>query len=331
MMGLMWSTPAAPHRRHRRHRAVALGLAGGLSLAVLAGCGDDADQSAEDPGSEASSDVSESPSDEPDPTRDASSEPSEEPAEEPPASDEPTSTTTVPVYVVGDTPQGQRLFREFRSVEASDPLVAAGDLLTGGSTLDPDYDSLLPTGSFADVRQGADGFEVVLDDPSWTRRPAGMTAAQAALAVQQVVYTLQGVAQERQPLRAFAEDGGEATTLLGVPTAQGVTAAPQLRTLGLVNVTMPEEATVVGDSFTATGVASSFEGTVPWEVRSGGEVVLDGFATADGYLDRLYPWSAEVDVSGLAPGTYTFVAMTSDPSDGEGSGPTEDSKTIRVE
>ncbi len=325
-MGFMWSTPAAPHRRHRRHRAVALGLAGGLSLVVLAGCGDDADQNAEDPGSEASGDTSEQPSDDTGPTQDASG-----PSEEPTASDEPTSTTTVPVYVVGDTPQGQRLFREFRSVEASDPLVAAGDLLTGGSTLDPDYDSLLPTGSFADVRQGADGFEVVLDDPSWTRRPEGMTAAQATLAVQQVVYTLQGVAQERQPLRAFTEDGGEATTLLGVPTAQGVTAGPQLRTLGLVNVTMPEEATVVGDSFTATGVASSFEGNVPWEVRSGGEVVLDGFATADGYLERLFPWSAEVDVSRLDPGTYTFVAMTSDPSDGEGSGPTEDSKTIRVE
>lgn len=330
-MVLMWSTPAAPHRLRRRHRAVALGLAGGLSLLALAGCGDDAGQRAEDPGSEASADTSQSPSEEAEPTQDSSPESSPEPSEEPSDSGEPTSTTTVPVYVVGETPQGQRLFREFRSVEAADPLVAAGELLTGGSTLDPDYDSLLPTGSFADVRQGADGFEVVLDDQSWTQRPEGMTADQAALAVQQVVYTLQGVAQERLPLRAFVEDGGEATTFLGVPTARGVAAAPELRTLGLVNVTMPEEATVVGDTFTATGVASSFEGNVPWEVRSGGQVVRDGFATADGYLDRLYPWSVEVDVSRLDPGTYTFVAMTSDPSGGEGFGPTEDSKTIRVE
>ncbi|WP_160006583.1 Gmad2 immunoglobulin-like domain-containing protein [Nocardioides sp. AX2bis] len=324
----MWSLSAAPHRRHRRHRAVALGLAGGLSLAALAGCGDDAAENAEDPGSTSSDEASATPSDDAEPSEEASATPTDEPTEE---TEEPTSTTTVPVYVVGDTPQGQRLFREFRSVEASDPLVAAGEMLTGGSTLDPDYDSLLPTGSFTDVRQGEDGFEVVLEDASWTERPDGMTAAQAALAVQQVVYTLQGVAQERQPLRAFTEDGGEATTLFGVPTANGVKAAPQLQTLGLVNVTMPEEATVVKDSFTATGVASSFEGTVPWEVRSGGEVVQDGFATADGYLDRLYPWSAEVDVSDLDPGTYTFVAMTSDPSGGEGAGPTEDTKTIRVE
>jgi hypothetical protein len=36
-------------------------------------------------------------------------------------------------------------------------------------------------------------------------------------------------------------------------------------------------------------------------------------------------------VSGLAPGTYSFVALTDDPSGGEGPGPTEDSKTIIVE
>lgn len=320
-MGHMSTAPAP----RRRHRLLALGVAGGLSLAVLAGCGDDADPSAEDPAASGSAEPSPSDSDEPAP----SDEPTADPTED--ATQEPTSTTTVPVYLVGETAQGQRLFREFRSVAADDPLVAAGELLTGGSSLDPDYDSLLPTGSFADVRQGDDGFEVVLDDDSWTERPSGMTRAQARLAVQQVVYTLQGVAQERQPLRAYAEDGGDPTTLFGVPTADGVQAAPQLRTLGLVNVTMPEEATVVGDTFTATGVASSFEGNVPWEVRRGGEVVLDGFATADGYLDRLYPWSAEVDVSRLDPGTYTFVAMTSDPSGGEGGGPTEDTKTIRVE
>ena len=36
-------------------------------------------------------------------------------------------------------------------------------------------------------------------------------------------------------------------------------------------------------------------------------------------------------MSSLAPGTYSFVAMTDDASGGEGGGPTEDSKTIIVE
>jgi len=70
---------------------------------------------------------------------------------------------------------------------------------------------------------------------------------------------------------------------------------------------------------------------VPWEVRDGsGKKVLDGFATAEGWGDRLYPWESQVDVSGLSPGTYTFVAMTDDPSGGEGAGPTEDTKTIII-
>ena len=48
-------------------------------------------------------------------------------------------------------------------------------------------------------------------------------------------------------------------------------------------------------------------------------------------MDKLYPWETEVDVSDLEPGTYTFVALTDDPSGGaEGGGPTEDSKTIVV-
>jgi len=32
----------------------------------------------------------------------------------------------------------------------------------------------------------------------------------------------------------------------------------------------------------------------------------------------------------LAPGDYTFVVMTSDPSDGEGGGPTVDTRTVII-
>ncbi len=119
--------------------------------------------------------------------------------------------------------------------------------------------------------------------------------------------------------------------MLGIDTSAGIKAAPQLDVLNLVNVTTPEEGATVSGSFTATGVASSFEATVPWEIRQGDQVVKKGFSTAEGWLDKLYPWEAEVDVSDLAPGEYTFVAMTDDPSGGEGFGPSEDSKTITVE
>ena len=84
-------------------------------------------------------------------------------------------------------------------------------------------------------------------------------------------------------------------------------------------------------SFTARGVASSPEANVPWELLDGDEVVASGFATAEGWLDRLHPWETEVDVSDLEPGTYTFAARTADESDGEGPGPDVDTRTVVVE
>jgi hypothetical protein len=51
---------------------------------------------------------------------------------------------------------------------------------------------------------------------------------------------------------------------------------------------------------------------------------------ATGWIHRLYPWQTKVPLRGVKPGTYTFVAMTDDPSDEEGPGPTEDTKTIIV-
>ena len=159
-----------------------------------------------------------------------------------------------------------------------------------------------------------------------------MSRKQARLAVQALVYTVQGALQSRAPVQVVGEPGGPGVPMFGIDTDGGVANADQLDVLSLVSVTSPESGAEVSGTFTANGVASSFEATVPWEVRdSSGAVVLDGFSTAEGWMDRLYPWEGEVDVSGLAPGEYTFAAMTDDPSGGaEGPGPFEDTKVISV-
>ena len=158
-----------------------------------------------------------------------------------------------------------------------------------------------------------------------------MSDKEAKLAVQQIVYTVQGIAAEAGPGRFVTLDGDTGAALRARTPAAGFEAAPQNDVLALVNVTEPEQDSQPGDTFTASGVANSFEATVPWEVRDeSGAKVLEGFATAEGWGDKLYPWESQVDVSGLAPGTYTFVAMTDDPSDGEGGGPTEDTKTFTL-
>jgi Immunoglobulin-like domain of bacterial spore germination/Sporulation and spore germination len=285
------------------------------SVVVLAACGTDDDPQASDPNDR--------------PTR------THKPSQQPSPTDSPTSsqsggstpaTVAVPLYFVGDTPQGPRLFREFQQVEGDNPVDEALAVLAAGAAQDPDYRSLLPEGRPTLV-QGDNSEAIGVNVPvEWADRPGGMSAKEAALAVQQIVFTVQGALQSRAPVEFFA-DG--LTPVLGIDKSSFKASQDAL---ALVSVTEPEEGSSPGDTFTASGVANSFEATVPWEVRDqNGAKVLDGFTTAEGWGDKLYPWQAQVDVSSLAPGTYSFVALTDDPSDGEGGGPTEDSKTIIVQ
>ena len=294
-----------------------------LSLGLLAACGDDDPQpSAGDP-TTATSDAS-------DPTggtdgTDATDGPSDSVS----ATDSP-APKVIPVYYVGDTPDGDRLFREFTQSAGADPLVAAAAAVTAGDPVDPDYRTSWPSGRFASVERSGSAIVVGVQDEAWLER-GDLDRAQARLAVQQLVYTLQGAAGARLPVEVEL-DGRPAPTLLGVPVGDGLKAAPQLDVLALVNITEPAEGTVVSGTITATGRASSFEATVPWAIEDGtGKEVLSGSATADGWTDKLYPWEAEIDVSDLPPGKYTFVARTDDPSNGEGGGPTEDTKRITIE
>ena len=273
-----------------------------------------------------------------DSTSSTTSEPTEDPtgssSTATPSSSASTGTEMVaaPVYFVSQTPIGPRLFREFRQVEADNPLAEAVALMTAGDALDPDYFTIYPGGGFEDAGYSEAGQVLVarVADDSWAKRPPGMSAREAKLAVQQLVYTMQGVQGERLPV--IIQDDKGPTTLFGLDSSEGFKAGKQLDVLGLVNVTTPEEGSTVPDVFTASGVASSFEATVPWEIRDGsGTAVTEGFATAEGWINKLFPWETEVDVSGLEPGVYTFVAMTDDPSGGEGAGPTEDTKAIIVE
>ncbi|WGL51134.1 Gmad2 immunoglobulin-like domain-containing protein [Nocardioides sp. BP30] len=91
-----------------------------------------------------------------------------------------------------------------------------------------------------------------------------------------------------------------------------------------VSISSPSNGTTVGDTLSVQGTANSPEANVPWEVDSPIDgVVVSGSATADGWLDKAYPWKTEVNVSALQPGTYTFTARVDDDSDKEGTKPPE--------
>ena len=206
-------------------------------------------------------------------------------------------TFLVPAYFIGDTPQGERLYREFDEAAGQDELNAALARIQRPAE-DPDYRTAWATDSFetAEVTDGVIEVEVGTVDVDTS-----------ALAGQQLVYTLQGAIDERLPVQLVRD---------GEPIGAPLTAEPENDVLSLVSISDPAEGNSYEGSFIARGRANSYEATVPWEIRDGDTTVKEGYATALGTGDRLYAWEAEIELGGLAPGEYTFVAVTADPSGG---------------
>lgn len=242
-----------------------------------------------------------------------------------------------PVYFVGETPRGPRLFREFHPVVLGQDtlLTASVREAVQGDPFDPDYASPWPDGTTlraASYDAGVITVDLSSEGDSLRDRPGDLTPAQARMALEQVIFTAQGAVKDgRKPVRLLV-DGAQTDQVLGEPAGEELSNGKVLSTLSLVNVTAPREGVEVSDSFTATGVANSFEGNVPWQLLRDGKVVREGFATTEGtYGNQLWPWQTEVDLAGLEPGRYVFVASTDDPSGGaEGSGPDQDSRTVIV-
>ena len=314
----------APLSVRRRARDAALALATtALTAAALTGCGTDSDDpvpaSDQSLTSEPSSDAQDPPSSE------ASPEPTAEPSEEP-------SGTAVPVYFAGDGPGGApRLFREFQRVEG-DPLTEAARLVAGGGqSVDPDYRTLWPQVEISSVSPTDGVLLVEIPSDAFTERPDAMTRRDARLAVQQLVYTLQGVQQERVPVQVLRPDTD--ARLFGLSTEAPFAAKSALRTLNLVNITSPAEGdTVSGDTLMVTGVANSFEASGPCRLIVGDqEVALEGYQSEGWMEDRLFPFEVELPLGGVS-GEVVVQCETDDPSGGtEGNGPAIDTKTITID
>jgi hypothetical protein len=275
------------------------------------------------------------------PSSSQSSDPTGEPSPSQSASDTPTTSEptvapvepAVPVYYAGDSGRGTVLFREFQGGIGGDPVSQAAYAAVAGPPLDPDYRSLWPAGTEATATYDGDVITVDVTGGNLHDRPAGMSKKDAGLAIQQVVYSVQGAAKERAGVQ-FLLDGQHTDQILGEPASEPLTNAPLSATVTLMNITRPEEGMVVsGGSLEAEGVANTFEATFHWEIRQGDAVVANDFGTALGCceVDKLFPWAVSIDVSTLAPGTYTFFAVNDDPSDGEGFDPDSDSKTFVIE
>lgn len=248
----------------------------------------------------------------------------------------PAETVPVPVYFTRDTPMGQRLIRETRDVAADNRLVAAVHQVAAGPT-DPDYATLWPAA--AAVAQvsldgiGADAFfGVRFTDDADVSRPAGMSEAEARLALQQLVLTMQGEPRTRTRV-LFHRGHDQVKEVLGVDTTEPLPAEPDLDVLALMNIDTPREGQVVeGDKLVATGLNNGFEGTVWWRLLREDQVLDEGALISGGaYGDRLWPWRTVIDVRDLPPGEYVFTAGNDDPTGGtEGMGTSEDTRTFTI-
>lgn len=158
------------------------------------------------------------------------------------------------------------------------------------------------------------------------------TGAAAGLLV--VAFALTGCGSSGDTV---AEDPGtnaptSASTAASTPATPASTASSTSAADVLITLDQPADQAAVSGSFAVSGTANSPEANVPWRILDAdGKKVLDGAFTAEGWMDKLYPYSGTVDVSSLAPGTYTFVVQVDDESDGESSTPPQKvSHTITV-
>ncbi len=320
------SRPARARAVRRWAGAAAVVVASSLALA---GCSDDPTPVSDDTGT-ATEDPQPSETGSEAGQESAPASPTESPAESGSPSEPAASGTAVPVYFAGDGPGGRTvLFREFQRVEG-DPLTEAARLVAGGGQpVDPDYRTLWPGVEITSV-QATDGVLLVeIPSDGFTDRPDGMSRRDARLAVQQLVYTLQGVQQERVPVQVQREGGAP---LFGLPTGTPFEAAGALRTLNLVNITSPAEGdTVSGDTLKVTGVANSFEASGPCRLlQDGTEVAVEGYQAEAWMGNRLFPFEVELPLDGIT-GEVVVQCETDDPSGGaEGNGPAIDTKTITV-
>ncbi len=265
----------------------------------------------------------------------------------PPSSEEPTTpsdaapatvTKAIPAYFVGAEAEGQGdgLFRQFVRgqvpVDATPAELGRAALAVAMSrpaATSADYLHPWAGVQVTDVSVSGQRIDVSLSGPG---SPAGLTAEQMRLAVQQLVWTVQaGVGQGSTPVRFTVDDGS--TALFGrYPTSRSYdrpatgSAYTDLAPLW-IDDPAPGGSVPAGTPVTASGQACTFEGTVQWQLRDGDGVRDSGTTTATSGCPTRGTW--RIDLGTLAPGTYTLRVYETSAADGSVSGAARSTFTVR--
>ena len=212
----------------------------------------------------------------------------------PPTSVPPATTrATVPVYYVGPVVAGStdlRLVREFVGASVASPAgpeakaLAALRLAMGSPTPPP------PGSGYLAVWAGVEPVAVTLATPgqvevSLSRGLGSEPQGGSELAVQQLVWTVQAaVGKGALPVRFVVPGGGELAP--GMPSDRAYTRPTDpndvYSVLSPLWVDEPFRGQVLtaGSRLTVSGVASTFEANVEWQLLKSGVEVEKGFTTA---------------------------------------------------
>jgi len=231
-----------------------------------------------------------------------------------------TTTATVPVYYLGPVVAGSdqlRLFREFVSTSVPSPSVVGGK---GLSALRLAMGPAPAGSSYQTAWSGVTAESVALTSGVITVRLSSGTTSPASLATEQLVWTVQAALGTALPVRFELADGGTEVSP-GHPVTRSFTRPTDpmavLDQVAPVWVDEPARGSVVraGARLAVTGVASTFEATVEWELLRAGQRVDHGFTTASaGAPDRgTYRFTTKTS---LTPGAYVVRVFASSAKDG---------------
>lgn len=264
------------------------------------------------------------------PSASATQSATEEPTSDASPTDEEPQLQTVPVYYVGETGRGPRLFREFHQVPGGgDPAATAVNEAVGVEALDPDFGSPWSgTGTDAGsvTHEGGTITVDLVTDQELRTRPDGMSRPEASMAVEQVLYTVQAALQSRDPVQLLL-NGERTDQLLGIPTAEPLAQGDEMTTLAQVWIIDPQHGDTVEAGAEVSGIGAFFEANVVWELRQDDQVVESGFTTAE-QCCTMAPYSFPLPE--VPAGDYVLVVKDEDASGGEGPPPFEDTKQITI-
>ncbi len=234
----------------------------------------------------------------------------------------------VAIYYVGKKadPQ-QRLYYEMFNRPVPPDKTFVGDaveaLLTTPPT-DPDYVSYWPKNTTILGVTIHNDTQVVLDLSADAATAQPGSADNAAISIQQLLYTIHAAAPKIESLE-LRIDGTQVTSLWGSSITEPISLAEPASVLSPVWISYPANGATVATTFKFGGEASIFEANVSWRILMNGGVLKTGYSMADKGAPERGLWEASVM---LQPGTYTIEAYEVSAKDG--SATYVDSKVVTV-